>query len=71
MSDAFRRVQRHREAKKQLVEIYDKQDKVIVIHYSCESFYDRSGNNFAENYINRGSQPSDRRYGILLDPSTC
>ncbi len=41
MSDAFRRVRRHREAKKQLVEAYDKQDKVIVIHYSCESFYDR------------------------------
>ena len=41
MSDAFRRVRRHREAKKQLVEIYDKQDKVIVIHYSCKSFYDR------------------------------
>ena len=41
MSDAFRRVRRHREAKKQLVEVYDKQDKVIVIHYSCESFYDR------------------------------
>ena len=41
MSDAFRTVRRHREAKKHLAEIYDKRQKVIVIHYSCESFYDR------------------------------
>ena len=41
MSDALKRVRRHREAKKHLAEIYDRRQKVIVIHYSCESFYNR------------------------------
>ena len=41
MSNALRKVRRHSEAKRNLAEIYDRRQKVIVIHYSCESFYDR------------------------------
>lgn len=31
---------RHRKAKAKLNDIFDKSDKVTIIHYSCESFYD-------------------------------
>ena len=41
MSKASERVRRFREAKGQLTEINKKRDNVVVIHYSCESFYDR------------------------------
>lgn len=41
MSKAFERLRRFREAKEQLTEINKKRDNVVVIHYSCESFYDR------------------------------
>ena len=41
ISNALGRVRRHREAQKHLAEIYDRRQKVIVIHYSCESFYNR------------------------------
>ena len=34
-------MRRHREAKKQLTEICEKKRGVFVVHYSCESFYDR------------------------------
>lgn len=33
---------RHRKANKRLGEIIDKSEQVLVIHYSCESFYDIS-----------------------------
>ena len=41
MGDTSRRIRRHREARKQLAEVFEKEDRVLSIHYSCESFYDR------------------------------
>ena len=41
MSKASERLRHFREAKGQLTEINKKRDNVVVIHYSCESFYDR------------------------------
>ena len=41
MSKASERLRSFREAKEQLTEINKKRDNVVVIHYSCESFYDR------------------------------
>ena len=41
MSKASERLRRRRGAKRQLTEINKNRDNVIVIHYSCESFYDR------------------------------
>lgn len=41
MSDATGRIRRCREAKKQLAGIWEKRNRALVIHYSCESFYDR------------------------------
>ncbi len=41
MSRASERLRRFREGKEQLREINKKRDNVVVIHYSCESFYDR------------------------------
>ena len=40
MSKASERLRRFREAKGQLTEINKKRDNVVIIHYSCESFYD-------------------------------
>jgi hypothetical protein len=41
MGQAWKKVQKHRQAKSKLAELMSKADQVIVIHYSCESFYDR------------------------------
>ena len=41
MSKVSTRLRRRREAKEQLSEIEAERNHVIVIHYSCESFYDR------------------------------
>lgn len=41
MSKASERFRRRREAKRQLTEISKNRNNVVVIHYSCESFYDR------------------------------
>ncbi len=41
MSQAWKKVQKRKQAKSQLSELSNKTDQVIVIHYSCESFYDR------------------------------
>lgn len=41
MSKAFERLRRRRDAKKQLTEINKNHNNVVVIHYSCESLYDR------------------------------
>ena len=41
MSRASERLRLRREAKKQLAKISDNRNNVVVIHYSCESFYDR------------------------------
>jgi hypothetical protein len=41
MGEAWNKVQKRRQAKNKLSELISKSDQVIVIHYSCESFYDR------------------------------
>jgi hypothetical protein len=41
MSEAVKRVRRRREARNQLAQIMDSAENVVLIHYSCESFYDR------------------------------
>ena len=41
MSEASERVHRRREAKDQLAQLTSNADKVVIIHYSCESFFDR------------------------------
>ena len=41
MGDAAGRIRRYREAKKQLADVWEKRNRSLVIHYSCESFYDR------------------------------
>ena len=52
MSKASERLRRRREAKGQLTEINKKRDNVVVIHYSCESFYDRPDGNITTDYVN-------------------
>lgn len=41
MGEALNKVQKRRLAKIKLAELISKSERVIVIHYSCESFYDR------------------------------
>lgn len=41
MGDALRRIQNRKETLRRLREIDKKKDQVVVVHYSCESFYDR------------------------------
>ncbi len=42
MGEEIRRLSKRRKAINQLREIGERQDNTLVIHYSCESFYDRS-----------------------------
>ena len=41
MGEAINRIQRLKKARKQLADIINNPKNVTVIHYSCESFYDR------------------------------
>lgn len=41
MGEAWNKVRKRKQAKVRLKELMSKSDQVIVIHYSCESFYDR------------------------------
>lgn len=41
MGEAWNKVQKRKKAKIKLAELMNKADQVIIIHYSCESFYDR------------------------------
>lgn len=41
MGDALRRIKNRRETLRRLREIDDRRDNALIIHYSCESFYDR------------------------------
>jgi len=41
MGEAWNKVQKRRQAKTKLSELVSKSDQVVVIHYSCESFYNR------------------------------
>jgi hypothetical protein len=40
MSITLRRIQKHKKATKTLEKLYDNPSHVLIIHYSCESFYD-------------------------------
>jgi hypothetical protein len=40
MSITLRRIRKYRKAKKILEDLYDNPNHVLIIHYSCESFYD-------------------------------
>lgn len=42
MGQAWNKVKKHRQAKNKLIELMSKAEQVILIHYSCESFYNRS-----------------------------
>ena len=50
MSKASERLRHHREGKKQLVKIINNPNDVVVIHYSCESFYDRPDGSHHESH---------------------
>jgi len=41
MGEGAKQIQRHKKARKRLAEVIGNADRVVVIHYSCESFYDR------------------------------
>lgn len=41
MGEATRRIIRRNKARKQLADVMSNAERVVVIHYSCESFYDR------------------------------
>jgi hypothetical protein len=41
VGDALRRLKHRKETLNRLRELDDRRDSVVVIHYSCESFYDR------------------------------
>jgi hypothetical protein len=41
MSQTTRKIKNRRAAKKRLSELLDNPEYIVVIHYSCESFYDR------------------------------
>jgi hypothetical protein len=39
MSITVRRIERHKKAKKIIGNLVDKPEHVLIVHYSCESFY--------------------------------
>lgn len=41
MSNEIKKLERRRKARKKLDELASREEQVLVIHYSCESFYDR------------------------------
>jgi hypothetical protein len=41
MGQAWNKIQKRKLAKNKLSDLMSKAEQVIVIHYSCESFYDR------------------------------
>ena len=41
MGQARARIQRRKKAREQLTTLFDRADQVLIVHYSCESFYDR------------------------------
>ncbi len=40
MSSELKRIQKRKEARKEIEALYEKAEHVLIIHYSCESFYD-------------------------------
>ena len=41
MGPELKRIKRRKKTKDKLNELYEKSETVLIIHYSCESFYDR------------------------------
>jgi len=41
MGESTKRIRRRNNARKQLIKVITNAERVVVIHYSCESFYDR------------------------------
>ncbi len=41
MGTELKRIKRRKKAKKKLEDLYEKSENVLIVHYSCESFYDR------------------------------
>ncbi|NJM58836.1 MAG: hypothetical protein HC857_17505 [Synechococcales cyanobacterium RU_4_20] len=41
MGEAWSKLRKRNQAKTKLTELIDRRDQVVVIHYSCESFYNR------------------------------
>jgi hypothetical protein len=41
MGDALHRLKKRKETLRRLRELDDKRDSVLIVHYSCESFYER------------------------------
>jgi hypothetical protein len=41
MGSELKRLNRRKKAKLKLDELYERSETVLIIHYSCESFYDR------------------------------
>ena len=40
MSSELKRIQKRKETRKEIEALYEKAEHVLIIHYSCESFYD-------------------------------
>ena len=40
MSSELKRIRKRNEARKEIEALFDKAEHVLIIHYSCESFYD-------------------------------
>lgn len=40
MSSELKRIQKRKETRKELDALYEKAEHILIIHYSCESFYD-------------------------------
>ncbi|NVK75630.1 MAG: hypothetical protein HWE24_19320 [Oceanospirillaceae bacterium] len=40
MSSELKRIRKRNDARKELEDLFDKSEHVLIIHYSCESFYD-------------------------------
>jgi len=43
MAEAQRRIKIRRDAKDKIAQVADQRENVLLVHYSCESFYDRPG----------------------------
>ncbi|WP_197517633.1 hypothetical protein [Colwellia sp. PAMC 20917] len=41
MASEIKKLERRNKARKKINELSSKEEHVLVIHYSCESFYDR------------------------------
>lgn len=40
MASELLRIKKRKETRQEMISLYEKSDQVLLIHYSCESFYD-------------------------------